>query len=228
MLREEELPQLCSLIRESPQCRFILLSRGVPPGCLMAFQYVGLMTVLGADELLFGRGDIQQPFRALGVPVTDAELNGILKESIGYPLGVVITAQLMASGKPFEPEIVTQAFRAVFLYFETAIYHRFDLPVRRFLLELAPFESFDLEMARMVSGDPHASERLDWLQRNTTMLRFDDLRRFHFWPQFRAFLLQSARRSRPCSGGTASIWPTVPSPRASLKRGRTSPRVCSC
>ena len=37
------------------------------------------------------------------------------------------------------------------------------LPVRRFLLELAPFESFDLEMARMVSGDPRAGERLDWI-----------------------------------------------------------------
>ena len=79
-------------------------------------------------------------------------------------------------------------FHEVFLYFETAIYRRFDLPVRRFLLELAPFESFDLEMARMVSGDPRAGERLDWLLRYTTMLRYDDCQRFRFWSGFRAFL----------------------------------------
>ena len=85
-------------------------------------------------------------------------------------------------------------FHEVFLYFETAIYRRFDLPVRRFLLELAPFESFDLEMARMVSGDPHAGERLDWLLRYTTMLRYDDCQRFHFWSGFRAFLLWEMER----------------------------------
>ena len=41
----------------------------------------------------------------------------------------------------------------------------------------------------MVSGDPHAGERLAWLQHNTTMLRPDDVQRFRFWPQFRTFLL---------------------------------------
>ena len=77
----------------------------------------------------------------------------------------------------------------MFSYFESAVYRRFDLPVRRFLLELSPFESFDLEMARMVSGDPHTGEQLDWLLNHTTMLRYDDVQHFHFWPEFRAFLL---------------------------------------
>ena len=66
--------------------------------------------------------------------------------------------------------------------------------MRHFLLELAPFESFDMEMARMVSGDPRAGERLDWLLRYTTMLRYDDCQRFHFWPGFRAFLLWEMER----------------------------------
>ena len=47
-LMQEEAGQqaLCELIRSSPEHRFVLLSRGVPPGCLTAFQYSGLMTVL--------------------------------------------------------------------------------------------------------------------------------------------------------------------------------------
>ena len=47
-LMQEEAGQqaLCELIRSSPEHRFVLLSRGVPPGCLTAFQYTGLMTVL--------------------------------------------------------------------------------------------------------------------------------------------------------------------------------------
>mgnify|MGYP004630236461 FL=1 len=185
---------LCSLIRSSPQRRFVMLSRGVPQGCLMAFQYAGLMSVLTAYDLLFDREDTRRLFQEDGVAITDSEIAGILRESSGYPLGVAITARCMAGNRPFGPEIVTQAFREVFLYFETAVYQRFDLPVRRLLLELAAFESFDLEMARMVSGDPHVGELLDWLQRHTTMLRYDGVSRYRFWAQFRSFLLWEMER----------------------------------
>ena len=195
-LMQEEVGQqaLCELIRSSPERHFVLLSRGVPPGCLTAFQYTGLMTVLEADDLLFDADDVRRLLRLYGVEAADSEIDGILKESVGYPLGVAITARCMSPGKPWTPELAARVFHEVFLYFETAIYRRFDLPVRRFLLELAPFESFDLEMARMVSGDPRAGERLDWLLRYTTMLRYDDCQRFHFWSGFRAFLLWEMER----------------------------------
>ena len=188
MQEEQDWNALCELIRACPERRFVLLSRGTPPGSLMAFQYTGLMTVLEADDLLFDADDVRRLLRLYGVEAADSEIDGILKESVGYPLGVAITARCMSPGKPWTPELVARVFREVFLYFETAIYRRFDLPVRRFLLELAPFESFDLEMARMVSGDPRAGERLDWLLRYTTMLRYDDCQRFRFWSGFRAFL----------------------------------------
>ena len=141
--------------------------------------------------MLFDREEIRRSrmFQLSGVTVTESELTGVLKNSIGYPLGVAITVRCMEGGKPYTSEMIAQAFQEVFLYFETAIYQRFDLPVQRFLLELAPFEQFDPEMARMVSGDPRAGELLDWLQRNTTMLRYDGILKFHFWPQFRRFLL---------------------------------------
>ena len=153
---EEDHRALCALIRSDPERRYVLL---------------------------FDRDDIRALFDKAGVAVTDSELSGILKESIGHPLGVAVTVRL-----------VTQAFREVFLYFETAIYRRFDLPVRQFLLELASFDSFDLEMARMVSGSPRAAEMLDWLQRNTSMLRYDGISTFHFWPQFKAFLIWEMER----------------------------------
>ena len=194
MQDERDGEPLCELIRANPARRFVFLSRGAVPGYLTAFQYAGLMTVLEADDLLFDRDDIRKFFAAGGVAVTDSEIGGILKESSGYPFGVAVTVHGMSGGKPFGPEIVARAFREVFSYFDAAVYRRFDLPVRRFLLELAPFESFDLEMARVVSGDPHAGERLDWLLSRTTMLRYDDVQHFRFWPQFRTFLLWEMER----------------------------------
>ena len=191
---ESDGQALCELIRSDPAKRFVLLSRGAPPGYLTAFQYSGLMTTLEADDLLFDREDIRKYFSGCGVAVTDSEIGGILRESVGYPLGIAVTARCMSGGKPFGPEIVARAFREVFSYFEDAIYRRFDLPVRQFLLELAPFERFNPEMARMVTGDPHAGSRLDWLLSHTTMLRYDDMQHFRFWPQFRDFLLWEMAR----------------------------------
>ena len=195
LMQEETGPQaLCELIRSSPERRFVLLSRGTPPGCLAAFQYTGLMTVLYADDLLFDRDDIRKLFDAHEVAVTDNEIGAILKESAGYPLGLVTVAQCMSSGKSFGAEIAAQARRQVFTYFQEHVYRRFDLSIRRFLLELAPFERFDPELARVVSGDPHAGELLEWLLSRTSMLRYDDMQHFHFWPQFRIFLLWEMER----------------------------------
>ena len=195
-LMQEEAGQqaLCELIRSNPERHFVLLSRGAPPGCLTAFQYTGLMTVLCADDLLFDRDDIRKLFAAHEAAVTDSEIGAILKESAGYPLGVVAAAQCMSGGKPFSAEITVQARRQVFLYFQEHVYKRFDLPVRRFLLELAPFERFDSELARVISGDPRAGELLECLLSRTSMLRCDDVQHFHFWPQFRAFLLWEMER----------------------------------
>ena len=190
LLQEQETSQiLCELIRANPARRFVFLSRGVPPAYLTAFQYTGLMTTLEPDDLLFDHEDIRNFFASCKVAVTESEINGILKESIGYPLGVAITARQMSDGKLFSPELTAHTYREVFAYFEAAVYNRFDLPVRRLLLELSLFEDFDMEMVRMVSGDPRAGERMDWLLRHTTMLRYDSRERFHFWAGFRAFLL---------------------------------------
>ena len=39
MQEERDWQALCALIREGTDRRFVLLSRGIPPACLMAFQY---------------------------------------------------------------------------------------------------------------------------------------------------------------------------------------------
>ena len=40
----------------------------------------------------------------------------------------------------------------------------------------------------MVTGDSAVGEVIDWLQRNTSMLQYDGIQRFHFWDIFRNFL----------------------------------------
>ena len=95
---ERDLQTLCELIRTGAERRFVLLSRGAPPGSLMAFQYAGLMTVLEAEDLLFDQNDIRVLLQNCGITTTDNELAAIRQESIGYPLGVNIIARYMSGG----------------------------------------------------------------------------------------------------------------------------------
>ena len=183
---------LCRVIRMSTNKKFIMLTRGAPEGCLMTFRYAGIMTVLRAEDLLFDSNDIRTVMHNSGIEISEVEAIEIKRISIGYPLGVIITARNITTSKDnnkLNKEIIARSFREVYLYFEEAIYKRFDLSVRRFLLELAPFKSFDTEMARVVTGDPHAGELLEYLLRNTTMLLYDDVGTYSFWPKFRDFLM---------------------------------------
>jgi LuxR family maltose regulon positive regulatory protein len=73
----------------------------------------------------------------------------------------------------------------MFFHFETAVYRRFSPPMRRLLVGLAPFETFDAELAKMVSGDSHVNELLSQLLHETSMLLYDNIETYRFWPVFR-------------------------------------------
>ena len=109
---EHEEQTLCQLIRSGSARHFVLLSRGAVPSYLTAFQYAGLMTTLEADDLLFDREDIRRYFALSDVPITDSEISGLLKGSIGYPLGIAVTARCMSGGKPFGPEVAARVLMA--------------------------------------------------------------------------------------------------------------------
>ena len=68
------------------------------------------------DDLLFDREDIRRYFADNKVPVTESEISAIVKESLGCPLGVVMTARQMFGGKPLSREPVARAYREVFTY----------------------------------------------------------------------------------------------------------------
>ena len=126
--------------------------------------------------------------------MSDSEISVIHRETMGYPLAVSVILRLVLSGETLGDKMLSECKREIFTYFDEMIFHRFELPLRRFLLELAPFESFNTELAKMVSGDIHAGELLAEIQKNTRMLIYDGLDEFSFWKFFREFLLWEQSR----------------------------------
>ncbi len=195
LLQETELQQqLCALIRDNPAKRFVLLSRGLPPGWLMPFGFSGLMVTVCTDEMFFDRNCTAKLLEAYGVRFSETELTEIFRETMGYPLALSVIARKMSGGRPYDAVLSDEVIREIYIYYEEMIFRRFELPMRRFLLELAPFESFGTELAKMVSGDAFAGDMLSNIQKNSNMLIPEGIDTFSFWPIFRQFLLWEQKR----------------------------------
>ena len=188
-LPESQQEALCTLLRTAVNKKFVLLSRGGLPGWLTAFQFSGLLQVFTTADLALERTGAAELLAQYGVTLPDDELTAALQDSCGHPLALRMLGRCMAAtGEGYTPAAEQAVYRELMVYFEDAVYRRFDLSLRRFLLELVPFEPFDLDLARIVSGDSHAGERLVYLQRQTSMLLYEG-EKCRFWPAFRRFLL---------------------------------------
>ncbi len=186
--------RLCEIIRENPEKRFVFLTRGVLPGYLLPFEYSGLMEKVEYEELFLDKEYAKKLFDCYGVSLTEAQLKEISELTIGYPLALSLIARRMRDGVPYSSKLARDVERELFIYYEEAIFNRFEMPMRRFLLDLASFDTFDTELARMATGESRAGESLTELLQNTTMLLSDGAS-YSFWPIFRKFLLWEQARA---------------------------------
>ncbi|MEA4954535.1 MAG: LuxR C-terminal-related transcriptional regulator [Pseudoflavonifractor sp.] len=180
---------LCDLIRTRTDLRFVLLGRGPVPGWLMPFQFAGILLAIETQTLLYDRATAQRLLESRGITVSPGEMSTIQRDLNGYPIAMDILCRKLKNGASYNAGVLNAVQRELFLYFDEAVYRRFGSPLQKLLVSLAPFERFHLELAKMVSGDSQAGELLGVVQRDTTMLLFDGLDTYRFWPIFRMFLL---------------------------------------
>lgn len=191
----DEQQELLTLIRNCKNKRFVILSRGVPSGWLAPFQFSGLMQIFNSRDLLFDRTATGKYFEMLKMELTAVELTAVHKECWGYPPAISFYAQRFKKGEPYNAATSDYVRRDLYMFFEESVYNRFDLPLRRFLLELAPFDYIEPDLARMVSGDSKAGELLGYLQKNTTMFISGGVEKFKFWFIFKDFLMWEINKS---------------------------------
>lgn len=194
MQRTEDYQKLCNLIRNFPQKRFVLLTRGAIPGALIPFRISGLMTEIDEEELFFDKEAAVQYFEEYGLKLSETEITSVMNLVWGYPIALEMIAKRMVRGAEYNEKVAEDIRFELYTYYDEMVFNRFDLPVRRFLLELAPFESFDVELAKMVSGDSDAGKIISIIQKNTRMMRVDGAENLYFWQIFREFLIWEQNR----------------------------------
>lgn len=189
MLKDPQDRQyLLTLIRENPEKRFVFLSRGAVPGWLLPFQLSGLMTSVWQEELLLERAETAAFLESRGISFSEVELTKIMRDSKGYPLVLSLAAEHMARGEHYGKGLLKKVTDELYQYYEDAIFNRFEMPMRRFLLTLAFFDEIEPELAKIASGDCHAAEHLAELKQDTGMFLADHTESLRFWAVFRDFL----------------------------------------
>jgi len=189
LVEAEHREQLCDLIRSMTNLHFVLLGRGHIPGWLMPFQLAGILLTIDTLTLNFDLMTSQRMLDSRGITVSPGEMSAIQRDIKGYPIAMDILCRLMKDGVAYNEDIFNAVKHELFFYYDDAVFRRFEKPIRRLLVNIAPFESFRLELAKMVSGDSRAGELLGIIQRDTTMLVLDGLNTYRFWPIFRTFLM---------------------------------------
>jgi len=188
---------LCGLIRSRTDLHFIFAGRGPVPGWLMPFQLAGVMRVFGTADLMLDAQATRRLFSSRGITLSSEQQALIDRDMKGYPLALDIACHLLAKDPAYDERVLDEVKRQVFVYFDDAVYHRFTPVTRTLLISVAPFDSFDAEFAKMATGDATAPDRIDFLARDTSMLRFDGITTYSFWPIFRDFLLWEQQREMP-------------------------------
>ena len=184
-----EQEALCDLIRDNPERQFVLLTRGTIPNWLLPFQMAGVMTVLGPWDLALDRDGVDRLFTLYGISVSDTELTAIHMETRGCPLPLNLLIRHLLAGESYSAEVSQAVRRELYGYFDELVYSRLDLATRRLVMELAPFEPFSAELARLLSGSSRAGELLDKFQSVTSELLPEKADTWRFWPVFRNYLL---------------------------------------
>ena len=192
---DDDYHALCSLIRNNPDKRFVLTSRGTISGELIPFRISGLLIEVNEDELFFTRQLAAEYFEKRGISLSETALNSAMKKTLGYPLALEMVAERMADGAPYNQKMNEDILHSLYVYYDEMIFRRFSLTIRRFLMELAPFDEFDTELAKMVSGDADAGKIITYLERYSRMIKTNGADNYYFWPIFRRFLMWEQDRS---------------------------------
>ncbi len=203
----EELCPLLELLIEQREVWLVLISRCQIPRWLMPLYVNHLFCVIDERDLLLDREEQDLYFESFGVYPGELLSQMLWNQGQGNPLALRMMAlelQRMDTGqeKSDRSEMEEAFLRAkdnMCRYLETHVYDQWDEELQEFLMELSVVESFDTQMAQMITGKKNVGQLLerametgDFMDKGSTCYRY----RYAFRESMRRRLLRSCRTDR--------------------------------
>ncbi len=198
LLSEGDAMILAETVESSPFIQFILLGNCAPPTWFDRYDRAQIARLYEADDLFFDDDMLSRLLAKYRLCISDEERSLILESTTGYPplvLSVVRTAADKGGKKPGDVlNAIYESLKALNIHMECLRLSRFSSTESDYLLSLAPFDHFDLELAEVVTQDPNVRTFISRILKNTRMLVQSKTGSLRFWPLLRQYLYLTMTR----------------------------------
>ena len=149
----------------------------------------GYMSVIGVDNFIFSRNDIEKLFAINRITLKQGEVEALFESTEGW------VSALYFYLLRFQKEGTLLLPTSIFALIDQGIYSPLSTRVKNFLLSVCPLNEFTFEQAEYVWGDEDTGELLQLLRSENPFLRYSDRRgSFRFHGLFAAFLERRMQR----------------------------------
>lgn len=163
--------RLQSILRQSKNRRFVLLSRGPLPDWLLSYRQTGELRQFGAEDLALDMICLVRLAKEYGLDLPAAELRYVRRETGGHPVLTRLLLEALSAGDGLCQETVDTARRRFDACLDGAVLCRWDGGIYRLMLRLALSDTFDMTLAERLAADGQAETMLRTVQRSCGCLK---------------------------------------------------------
>ena len=172
-----------------PDTRCILLSRADPPEWLLPFMETGQMEHMPHSDLALDLGELRELLECMEffVPAPDV-LENVWELTQGNPSLVLAMGMYLSEENPLSPEVISKAREMFFPFLDRQLFRYWDPMEKRLLLLTSFFDSFTVDMARVLTGNPDVEQVIERLRQTGSFLSWDGTAYRCCFPLMRRYL----------------------------------------
>ena len=157
-----------------PDTRCILLSRADIPEWLLPFIETGQMEHMQYNALALDMQELQELLERMEffVPAPDV-LKNVWDLTQGNPSLVLAIGMYLSEENPLSPEVISKAREMFFPFLDRQLFRYWDPMEKRLLLLTSFFDSFTVDMARVLTGNPDVEQVIERLRQTGSFLTWD-------------------------------------------------------
>ncbi|BBF41640.1 ATP-dependent transcriptional regulator, MalT-like, LuxR family [Lachnospiraceae bacterium KM106-2] len=139
---------------------FFLLSRAELPPNLKPYQLTGHLLEIDNTSMRFQRPQFEKLLELRGMGRTQKEVEFLEKNAHDYPVAAMIIVNRLKKysidelqkSNTLMKEFKFWVIQDIYIYFDQRLFNRWEEDIREFLIEIAGFEVFTVEMADYIRG----------------------------------------------------------------------------
>lgn len=172
-----------------PDTRCIFLSRADLPEWLLPFIETGQMEHMPHSDLALDLGELRELLERMDffVPAPDV-LENLWELTQGNPSLVLAIGMYLSEENPLSPEVISKAREMFFPFLDRQLFRYWDPMEKRLLLLTSFFDSFTVDMARVLTGNPDVEQVIERLRQTGSFLSWDGTAYRCCFPLMRRYL----------------------------------------